>query len=295
MVMLMKNENRVLQKKIEELHNHQAVSQPILSLVSLVMNLQEDAIKDWSEIDIPEEFLADTDQHVQGVPLLYRSRFPVDLTRTGAFLDQLLEALKTFDGPTGSAMNTIRSALDDNELSLERAVEEFLRGEDEIFQTFAVKTPQAPRALMFLVQGSVTPGLVKTATRLHKRLSPNAPWMFGHCPICGSLPLIGRLKEREGFRFLTCSFCRIEYRVPRLSCPFCQEDRHDKLEYFSSDDEPGFIAETCLSCLRYIKTIDYRQFDRNCLPILDDLLSLPFDILARHRGFSRPTLSAWGF
>ncbi|WP_394699668.1 formate dehydrogenase accessory protein FdhE [uncultured Pseudodesulfovibrio sp.] len=111
----------------------------------------------------------------------------------------------------------------------------------------------------------------------------------GTCPICGSLPLISSLKEKEGFRHATCSFCRHEYRIKRIACPVCGEDDQKKLTFFTVDEEPGFRVDVCESCKTYIKTIDFRNLDRIAVPVLDDLDSLALDYVAAGQGYKRAT------
>jgi FdhE protein len=121
-------------------------------------------------------------------------------------------------------------------------------------------------------------------------------WPHGHCPLCGNPPLIGKLASKEGFRFHTCSLCRLEYRASRLGCPFCQEQESDKLDVFTADTQPDYAVYACRTCKSYIKLADFREYaGRVSLPALDDLESLPLDMLAQQRGFGRLTCSAWGF
>ncbi len=117
----------------------------------------------------------------------------------------------------------------------------------------------------------------------------------GTCPICGSLPLISSLNEKEGFRHATCSFCRHDYRIKRIACPVCGEEEQKKLTFFTVDEEPGFRVDVCDTCKTYIKTIDFRELDRIAVPVLDDLDSLALDYVAAGQGYKRATMSAWGF
>ena len=73
------------------------------------------------------------------------------------------------------------------------------------------------------------------------------------------------------------------------------QSHREKLEFFEAREEPGFRVDTCRTCNMYIKTTDFRKMDRNGLPLVDDLESLPLDIRAQKENFKRATLSAWGF
>jgi FdhE protein len=133
------------------------------------------------------------------------------------------------------------------------------------------------------------------AMSMAEALPADRTWNQATCPVCGSLALHSQLVGKEGVRMHTCSFCRAAYRTVRLQCPFCQERDAAKLPFFTADEEPGYRVDVCLSCKGYIKTSDFREFDRISLPVLDDLESMALDILAVKRGFFRPTPSAWGF
>jgi len=44
-----------------------------------------------------------------------------------------------------------------------------------------------------------------------------------------------------------------------------------------------------------MKTTDFREVDKISIPALNDLESLPLDFVAVKEGYSRGTLSVWGF
>jgi FdhE protein len=159
--------------------------------------------------------------------------------------------------------------------------------------------PEAAFLFRFVALSAVMPSLHVAGELLGKHLDSARAWPHGHCPVCGSLPLIGRLagnwEGSEGARLHTCSFCLHEYRVPRLGCPFCLATPGEESRYYASDEEPGYLLDVCDSCHQYIKLADFRECDRPWLPALDDLISLALDAYARSQGYERPTLSAWGF
>jgi FdhE protein len=171
-----------------------------------------------------------------------------------------------------------------------------LRNDAAFFEHWAGRLPNAPALLRFLALSSLTPGFMRMHVVLADRLHTSEVWPYGHCPLCGNPPLIGKLTGKEGFRYHSCSLCRLEYRVPRLGCPFCGEQGSDKLGVFTADTQPGYAVYVCRTCKAYIKLADFREYAlRVSLPALDDLESLPLDMLARQQGFTRLTSSAWGF
>lgn len=239
--------------------------------------------------------LTPVDRVMAGKPLLSRDTFPYEHKACLALFHTLLEHLQSLSGPLKEAADLIReSCTEDPELA-EKSLEKHVLGGDDFFRIFGEKTPQSPMTLHFLAQSAVTPSVVKNASQLFLALPRDHTWTMGHCPVCGSLPYISSLEGKQGFRMLHCSFCHTAYRFKRLACPFCQEDKSKSFEYFTTEELPGFRVDICKSCRMYMKTADFREMDKKLFPALDDLESLQMDIAAREQGYTRPTLSAWGF
>jgi FdhE protein len=239
--------------------------------------------------------LTETERNLRGAPLLSREAFPVDRQRAETLFYRLARLAGSCEPHLDASMAVVLAALESGELDLDRAFTRFLAGDDAFFAAFGQRTPQAPRLLNFLVQASLSPQLVAVAEAAYAFFPKDRTWNFGHCPVCASPPLMARLVNREGARALTCSFCQLEYRAKRLMCPYCGEEDPSRLEMFSAPEVPGFAVQVCLRCNSYLKTTDFREFDRPSLPALDDLESLTLDLAAQGRGFVRPVLSAWGF
>ncbi len=288
-------ETRLVQKKFEELKKKDYLPTGLLDLVAEVYKLQIEA-RNKAVVTPPElENLAAYERRAQGVPLLERCEFTYDLAQASELFRGLLALAKKAPLPLGSAALEVEKALDAGELDLDKAFAAHINEDAGIVMRWAERTPEAPRTLGFLIQSSLMPFLAALATSLEDHVKSMQSWEYGHCPVCGSLPLIGSLREKEGFRMLTCSFCLTEYRTRRLGCPVCEETSSDKLAFYVVDDEPGFRVDVCNNCKCYVKIADFRKLDRKHLPLLDDLASLPLDILATQKGYSRPALSAWGF
>ena len=94
-----------------------------------------------------------------------------------------------------------------------------------------------------------------------------------------------------------CRDCGRESEITRerIQCPFCLEEDAKKLDYFTTENEPGYQVHVCRSCKSYIKIADFREFfGRESIPALDDLESLPLDIAAQNEDFHRVAPSEWG-
>ncbi|MGE4504647.1 MAG: formate dehydrogenase accessory protein FdhE [Desulfovibrionaceae bacterium] len=283
---------RHLKKKSGDLLSRGHLPGDLVALILAVADLQLAALPQaaFGEPGDP----ADQQRHEQGLPLLPRERFRPDQDQAGELLRAILDLAVKTPGPLGEAARAFEQkhlpGLDINE-----AVTAYLQADEPYFARWAEATPGAPRLVNFLVQGAVWPSIVAQGQNLAPLHDGSKPWRHGHCPVCGSLPFMSGLRGKEGERHCTCSFCLTDYRVPRLTCPFCGENDHKKLVFYDAPDEPGYRIDACQTCRNYIKTTDFRNLDKTSVPALDDLESLHMDILAQQRSFLRPTLSAWGF
>lgn len=265
----------------------------LLGMVSQIYALQL-AARDQAQVSLPE-ILPDALQRSQGAPLVGRARFPFDRAQTLELFPKLMKLVSAATPALAEACAVIAAAVENASLDLDQAMQAHLDGDEGFFSPWAARTPAAPRILPMLVQAAMTPSIERTAELLSAVLDQDATWPHGHCPICGGLPILSDLREKEGFRFHVCGFCHAEYRATRLQCPFCLETDTAKLEYYDAKEEPGFRVNACKSCDMYIKVTDFRGMDRKSLPLIDDLESLSLDFLARDKKLKRPTLSAWGF
>ncbi len=288
------DQKRWIEKKLDQLKVKEFLSPDLIGLIADVTSLQGEARKNAKPAMPPGVKLSTADQLAQGKPLLIRSEFTLKLDIAKELFTKLLKLVSS-DKTMGNSARKIQEKLENGELNLDQAFNEHLSGHDDFFASWSENFPDSPKILDFLIQSAISPEVEALGQALSEQLNQDTPHPSGQCPVCGSLPLISTLKKKEGFRFMTCSFCRTEYRVHRLACPFCGENDPKKLRFFKVEEEPGFRVDVCDSCKYYIKTIDFRALDNLAFPVLDDLASLPLDFLACDQGFKRATLSAWGF
>jgi FdhE protein len=112
----------------------------------------------------------------------------------------------------------------------------------------------------------------------------------GHCPACGSAPIVSARRDLEGSgggaRFLVCGLCGTEWPFPRIRCASCQEQDPVKVPSFQSDAHPGVRIEACETCRGYLKSLDL-TLDARPLPEVDDLVSIAMDLWALEEGWTR--------
>jgi FdhE protein len=285
-------EEKYAVRKIAELRKKPHIPSRLLDLVEQVWDIQVKALHQALIPKVLPEDMTPLDRVIQGAPLLPRERFGHDTEQAAELYTLFLDILEGMEGPMAQAARTLR---EQGGPLMGEAFAAYMEGNETLFADFAQRVPLAPRTLSFLAQSSLTPSVMAVAMSMAEALPADRTWNQATCPVCGSLALHSQLVGKEGVRMHTCSFCRAAYRTVRLQCPFCQERDAAKLPFFTADEEPGYRVDVCLSCKGYIKTSDFREFDRISLPVLDDLESMALDILAVKRGFFRPTPSAWGF
>ncbi len=285
-------ETKLAGRKMAQLRGKAHFPARLLDLVDQVMTLQA-AARGEARVAVPErESLTPVDKVIAGAALLPRERFTYDEAQATRLFGELASLLSGMGGPMAQAA---AMALEGGEELMRAAFAAHIAGERAVFDEFSARCPQAPRALDFLAQSSLSPSVTALAEAASSALPQNKIWAQATCPVCGSLAYHSSLRGKEGGRVNHCSFCRAAYRTIRLQCAYCQERDAAKLPYFTADEEPGYRVETCETCKGYIKITDFRDLDRPALPVLDDLESMTLDILASRKGFTRPTVSVWGF
>jgi len=286
---------RLMENKLAEIRGTDMLPEELVELVARVLPVQMEA-RDTARVTLPDaSACATTEAQFAGSPLLLRESFPHDFDQALGLFPILLEILAGTGGAAAQAAGTLRAAIAAGELDPAQVLRALPAGDEVLFAAWRKRLPESPRALDFLAVSSLWPGLNAAALALAPRLPENLPHHQGHCPLCGSLPYITFLRQKEGLRFGACSFCGHEFRLRRLSCPYCDESDTAKLKLFRVEEYPGVAVGVCDTCSMYVKTLDYRELDKAILPALDDMATVALDVLAQTQGYKRPTLSAWGF
>jgi FdhE protein len=118
-------------------------------------------------------------------------------------------------------------------------------------------------------------------------------WEKGYCPVCGSLPELSFLREKEGRRWLKCSFCRHEWRFIRTACPCCETQKEGSAGVLYIEGREHERLDLCHHCRKYVAEIDLRVSVKE--PALDAaaLGLLHLDVMAQQKGF-QPMAGIWG-
>lgn len=268
----------------------------LVAMVEGLLSLSAEASARAVVVLPPRGAMASQEALFAGSPLLLRRDFPFDPAQAKALVPGLLDLLASTGGAAAKAAQALRNAFaPGGGLDLETALRALPEGDEALFAHWREALPGAPRALDFVVTSALAPSLHAAARRLAPLLPQNLPHEHGHCPLCGSLPYLSLLRDKEGRRTAVCSFCGHEHRIRRIACAYCDEARQDRLKLFRVAEYPGARVDVCDTCGLYIKTLDRREMDGECLPGLEDMATMALDMLAQRQGYRRPVLSAWGF
>lgn len=108
------------------------------------------------------------------------------------------------------------------------------------------------------------------------------------CPLCEGPPQVAVLRgEGHGAaRSMLCSRCETEWRHKRLRCVACGEEEFDRLVYLHASDLPHVRVAACRSCGHYLKEVDLTR-DGLAVPVVDELATIPLDLVATEEGYQK--------
>jgi len=221
-----------------------------------------------------------------GRPLLERARIPLDLPCATELLQGLLAAAGDANRDLAESAARLRACFEGNGARSGRCLRLFMEqggGElAELSETVGV----APVRVAFFLYNSIWPSVAFHTRRLAAEKDAGGEGDSGSCPLCGSLPEISFIEE-NGRRMLACSFCRHQWPVPRIQCPFCRNGDAEALGYHGSEEDPSRRIDTCERCGSYWITIDTRRLGRPFYAPLEALVSTHLDIRAEQMGYGR--------
>jgi FdhE protein len=172
----------------------------------------------------------------------------------------------------------------------EAAREWAARDEDSHFELLAAfwegnGTALAPGTDDFFARAFLQPYAV--GIRARANLHWTGPTAF-ICPFCKRKPGLGVMRPlgEGGQRSLICSFCLGEWEFRRIVCPGCGEEDPTKLPVYSAEELEHVRVEACDSCKTYIKTVDLTKSALGD-PVVDEMASVPLDLWAQMRGYSK--------
>lgn len=197
---------------------------------------------------------------------------------------RLCEAMQSHHG--GEAAADLASAVRGSRLRPDALIQEVLAGRPEAVAAQAEELGLDGGLVTTLLRLLWFPVFTGIQTALAP-LRAGAGWPLGHCPTCGSSPLLAELRGLEQGRFLRCGLCAAAWEFTRLQCPFCGTRDHHALGYFHlAGEETKCRVATCEQCRRYVKTI--AMLSELSAPglLATDAATLHLDLAAAERGYS---------
>lgn len=268
-----------IQTKVKNITARNPVYSEISQWVGELLTITVKASDGFRPVDIP--FTADTipPAWYQGKPLMKIDELPLNWMQAKALYNQLVNQIKHTKGGQKQA-DGLMQALDDDADGIPILMKAILASDFDAIQTTAGRLSIDPPVLTLLLRLSLRPALLEMAQRARDQLDLDR-WLHGHCPVCGSAPLLADLSGEGGKRTLHCSLCETAWPYTRLRCPFCENDDIDDLSYLMAENEKGLRVDLCNRCGNYLKTIDLRELSGPVIVPLDDAATWHLDIIAQ--------------
>jgi FdhE protein len=219
----------------------------------------------------------------EGFPLFSRADLPVDMDSAAQLLEKFLTTLRRGERPDKEGLAAAFLACEEDKAWSSNLFSAILNNDKDTLEDMAQSVNLEAQTLEFLGQMALTPSIQALRDLYVPRIDTDT-WEYGYCPFCGSLPSISFF-DKTGKRYMHCGLCGLEWRFPRLTCPFCSNEDHKSLGYFDVENQDGFRVDFCRQCGRYLKAVDKRVFEKTGPMELENLATLHLDMLANKEGF----------
>jgi len=274
-----------ISKAVRQLNSIRPGYESLLDLYEKIFVAQEKSkmVTKVPAVDIPEETLKK--KVSEKFPLANLSDFTVDVDSAAALLEEICGSLRGSGNDYSEAAGLVLDAISRGALDYAGLYSAFLCENEHYFDKASESIGVDKSRLAFFIYNSAKPSLVLFAETISRYLDPNTEWLKGYCPICGS-PASLSLFEKDGKRFLCCSFCWHKWPTRRIFCNNCENADDKTLKYYSFDNEQEHRVDVCDKCKSYIKTVDCRNADRFIYPPLEYISTPHIDIKMMEMGFT---------
>lgn len=290
-----------LEAEIRRIKEYKPSLGKVLDSFSGVLLVRNTIKKELIESGSPEK-QPDMARLAAGVPALS------ELDLAGWFDDvdkdfcRMLDALEKAFPDLDSAVATLRGFVSENAGVTKSSLNRFVRGETAFITELAEELEIDPDAARFLIEQGLKPHFEACAAFMRPHVE-KMRWDKGYCPVCGAYPDTTYLKKGHedydylvahgGQRWLHCSLCAHEWRLRRMTCPYCENEDADSLEYFQAEDMGHERIYVCNKCRRYVTCIDVSELvdvpPGDLLPF--ELLHM--DLIAQQKGYMPMAWSIW--
>ncbi len=265
--------------QIAQLKEAKPESKEIMDFYEALFKLQQQVVlscqPDLANLDIK----AAQERNIKGLSFLKPEDIKLDQHLFNKLSEDIWQLIKNESKETPT--------VDWKNFSSDKQCDVFVRGiwqDTSALKEFAEKMKIDFNLYYFLISQTFSPFLESYAQNLREFIDLTG-WLKGTCPLCAKEPLIARLAEETGKRWLFCSLCHTEWLFKRLPCVFCGNDDQKSLRYFFVEDDQGCRVDVCDKCKRYIKTVDARKSHKRQNLFVENLATLALDIVAKKEGF----------
>jgi FdhE protein len=230
-------------------------------------------------------FVVDTERITQGVPIagVAGLAVPGDILKLSAL--RLIPAMMVGFPKPADQLKKIEAAVTEDRIDVEAVAAAVQSANGLDINAIAAQISVDADVLRFALGQMLRPAVAARSDLLAHALE-GRHLAVGYCPVCGSWPSLSIIKGDEGKRYLKCSFCAHEWGYSRATCPFCENEDQDKIEFIYSEQRSFEHIQICRVCRRYVLGIDLRErIHREVLEVTSLRLAY-LDILAQEQGFS---------
>jgi FdhE protein len=265
--------------KIKEIAGRNPVYSDISQWVGDLLSITVKASDGFRPVKLPSGTDTIPETWYQGKPLIQLDQLSLDWNLAKDLFKQLVNQIKNTKDGQKQADGLIQ-ALDKSADGAPIPMKSILTSDVDTIQATAKELNVDSPVLTLLLRLSLRPALLEMAQTVRDRLNLEH-WHHGHCPVCGSAPLLADLSGEGGKRTLHCSLCETAWSFTRLRCPFCENDNKDDLNYLMAENEKGLRVDICSRCGNYLKTIDLRELPGPVIVPLDDAATWHLDLIAQ--------------
>lgn len=247
-----------------------------------LIQLQESQAK---ELDISSFNIKEMKEILtQGKPLYKAKWLNFEQSTYESFILGLADFLSRYQPEKSPAVGQVVTVL--KGADLEMLLTQVNLGEEEYLQAL-IKDNELDELLLGFIATNASRPYYMAAAKLVKAVLPEVEWLKNYCPICGNQPDLAKLGNDEGKRYLLCSFCEIEWRFSRMTCPSCLVKDPDKQRYIIVESSRAHQIHLCNSCNSYIKTLDFREATESIekSPLMIDVETKYLDSIAKQEGY----------
>ncbi len=180
-------------------------------------------------------------------------QFPEEVWREIAL--SILAVLRRHRPSLERQVRRLEGFVENGSLKVSGLVASLLRGRSDDIRKLAEKLGLEPGLIEAVMLWSLQPVVRAVAGLVREHLKYEL-WGQGYCPVCGSHTRIGYVEGEGRKLYLKCQVCWTEWRFSRLRCPFCGNEDHEKMGFYTLGGDQRFRLYVCHACGNYWKVVD---------------------------------------